>query len=623
MTDRPKPPARQSTTPPMNPPTPLPLQSSLSPTMAAWTRRRWLASQVLALGTIVGQPLMAQRGPRAGRRGVHRAAKPATARAAQAARLAAQAERLDPAPWQALAQQAVDAARSAGATYADARLSRIVQHHLDFQDDGENDHFSHFEEDTELVGLGVRALVNGYWGFSASTVLTADEAVRLARDAVGQAKENAKGPPRAVTLSPVLVAHGSWTTPIQIDPFTIPIEEKLDLIEEWKQTCYGWGVDLVEYGTPSWLTFVRDERVVATSEGALLTQTRYESGGVLLLGLYENMPGGGRVLLAQVDVPELTVAGAGWERVLDAKVPERIRSGEFQAALRRGVISQKTFTVGRYTLVCDGATMAALVESTLGVATQLDRALGYEANASGTSFLEDPLGMVGNYHLASPLVTVTANRSTPGELATVQWDDEGVEPQPFTLVQHGVVTDFQTTREQAAWLAPYYQKIGQPVHSHGCAATEDAHFAPMQHLPNLSLEPNPAAVRVEDLVADVKDGLLVEGGEVFEMDSQARTGLLLGRMREIKNGRLGPKLAGGAVLFETEDAWKHLQALGGVTTQARLGRSQYGWHTNIPVSEYQHHAYGKGTPPQVTSHSVRAVAATIPNQPLINPARKA
>lgn len=572
-----------------------------------WSRRQWLTSQALGLAAFI---------PRRARRPSIWRRRLSSTSVEQAARVALPAERLDVVPWQALAQRAVDAARAAGAAYADARLTRVVRHDYGVAGSGRNGGVPPFHEDDEYVGVGVRALVNGYWGFSASAVIEPDEVVRLARDAVAQAKENAKGPPWTVNLGHYPVATGSWATPHRIDPFAVPIEEKQDFILYWKQCAQEAGVDLQRMGSTSWLRFIRQERVVATSEGALFTQTLYESGGQIITAT------GPRQETTQ-DVHGLDIAGAGWELFLDAKIPEQCFSGRLaQELAQKAAIPSKPSTIGKYTLVCDGATMAALVESTLGLATQLDRALGYEANAGGTSFLDDPLAMVGHAQVTAPLVTLTANRSAPRELATVKWDDEGVEPEPFTLIKGGVLTDFQTTREQAAWLAPYYQQRNLPVRSHGCAAAESAHVIPLQHMPNLSLEPNASAIRLEDLVADVKDGILVEGGQVMEHDFQARTGLLAGGMREIKNGRVGKALQGGAVLFTTRDLWKQIKVTGGPATQMVIGSSSFMDPLDRALGRGRA-GESKGQPPQLTSHSVRAVAATIPNQPLIDPSRKA
>ena len=166
--------------------------------------------------------------------------------------------------------------------------------------------------------------------------------------------------------------------------------------------------------------------------------------------------------------------------------------------------------------------------------------------------MNDPLGMLGSFKTACPLVTVKSNRSAPTQLATVKWDDEGVIPSETTLVKDGILHDFQTTREQAAWLAPYYGKVGRPVESNGCAASQSGLAITMQHMPNLSLEPSPSPVKLDDLIANVKDGIHLSHSSLEQIDFQGRTGLLLnGRMREIKNGPLGRMIGNGAVQFGT------------------------------------------------------------------------
>jgi TldD protein len=260
--------------------------------------------------------------------------------------------------------------------------------------------------------------------------------------------------------------------------------------------------------------------------------------------------------------------------------------------------------------------MAALLAATLGPATQVDRALGYEANATGTSFLTDPLGMLGNVQIAAPLVTVTANRSAPTQLATVKWDAEGVVPDETTLIKNGVLMDFQTTREQASWLAPYYAKTGMSIRSHGYAAAEDALVSTIQMLPNLALTPAPSAIRLDDLIADVRHGILIAGGQA-ETDYQGRTGVLWPReIREIKNGRLGSWIVPMAVQFDTAHLWKHITALGGATTTGAVARGSDAFIRGG-------HGTAKGEPAQGTSYTVQAVAATILDQPLIDPSRKA
>ena len=566
-----------------------------------WTRRRWLAGQTRRLAAIVAaSPLV--RGPRPS----WRSPLPAvgTPSTPSDARLAAHREHIDPTAWATLAQQGVDAARTAGAQYADARLTRVVSHRYYCGT------FNLFGEDTELLGVGIRALFNGYWGFAASAILTPDGVVSAARDAVAQARENAKGPPRTVDFTPIPVARGSWTTPIQIDPFQVPLEEKIHHLDFWTQcgTRVGFHRDIFQ----GWIGMVRQERMVATSDGSLFLQRVYESGGNIR---YPRARPGSQFDVS-VQAHGLGTRAKGWELFLEAKLPDQMEPLRAEwDALMHPTVTMLPVPVGRYTLVCDGATMASLVEATVGVATQLDRALGYEANASGTSFLDAPLTMVGQQQIATSAVTVTANRSAPDALATVQWDDEGVTPAPYPLVQHGVLMDFQTTREQAAWLAPYYQKGGRPLASRGCAAAEDAHSITLQQMPNLSLEPNPATIGLPDLIANVSNGILLEGGGIDSLDFQARNGILSGEMRKIQNGHLGPSLSGGAVLFNTQNLLKKIVTVGGAATQRDQHWSQY--------DALYGNARSKGQPPQRTSHSVRAAAAIIADQAIIDPNRKA
>jgi TldD protein len=358
------------------------------------------------------------------------------------------------------------------------------------------------------------------------------------------------------------------------------------------------------------LHFLRHEHVVATTEGANFTRTTYESGGTIIVVGREQttMPLNG-----------LTPAGKGWELVLEADIPAQLRAAPARLkALAKE--TSKALEVGRYTLVCDGATMASLLDRTFGIATQVDRAMGYEANSSGTSFLDDPLAMLGTFRVASPLVTVTANRSAPGQLATVKWDDEGVIPDDFTLVKDGVLVDYQTTREQSAWLAPYYQKVGRAVRSHGCATADSAQCSPIQQTPNLALAANQANISLDDLVATVKEGILVTDAHA-KTDFQVHTGILRGTMHEIKNGRVGRYVTNGAITFNTLDLWKHVTALGGPETRSVAASSAYPYGAAFGrrLNDYPI----KGEPPQRASNSIDAAAAVIGDQTLVNLSRKA
>jgi TldD protein len=507
--------------------------------------------------------------------------------------------------WETLAQHAIDAARHAGAQYADVRFTHTLFQSFSFL--GPN-----VGGCKETIGIGIRALVNGYWGFTATPGGEIADVEGLARAAVAQAHVNAQGPRRTVELGTVPPAIGHWTMPVAIDPFTVPIEEKLAMMRYWLSLRTGGSINAMF----SNFYFTRWEDLVATSEGALFTQTRYEGGASIVA----NNPNRGR---PGSTLPILGVMpqAKGWELLLDADIPGQLAGMNARFAQKnQDEGNAKPAQVGRYTLVCDGATMASLTDRTLGIATQLDRALGYEANASGTSFLNDPLAMLGAFQVGSPLVTMTANRSAPGQLATVKWDTEGVEPHDFPLIKAGVLADYQTTREQAAWLAPYYQKSGTPVRSRGCAAVESALSIPMQHAPNLALAHSSENVDLDALIASVSTGVLIRDGHA-SCDFMARSGTLSGTMYEIRNGRVGRLLTGGAISFDTLGLWKNISALGGKSTLGMSTTTRWPYETVYLQVTKQYPV--KGQPPQLPSYTTQAPATTITKQAIINLSRKA
>jgi len=485
----------------------------------------------------------------------------------------------------ALAARAAEAARSAGATYADARLTLTRR---------QEPRWSESEE----RGFGVRVLVNGYWGFLSSAMWTPDEAVRLARGAVAQAAAHSGGQTRPVELGTLpIVRGGDWVMPVKYDPFDIPVEEKLDIMAAFTDIAQTARVGI---NAQSEMRFVRQYKVFASSEGSSWTQTTYRTSAQFAVYYRDEYHAGLPAAGAGADF--LSAAGRGWEYItesgLAAAIPQLIEDAE-QARHRVPV------DIGRHDMVLSAEAMATLVDQTLGAATELDRALGYEANATGTSYLDRPETMLGTQVVASPQVQITANRSLPGGVATVQWDDEGVVPEPFTLVSKGLLVDYQTTREQAAWLAPYYQRAGLPVRSHGCAAASTALDLTMQQAPNLALMPGSGTATFESLVAGVEKGIALLDLSV-SMDQQQLNGIGSGTMREIVHGKLGRFINGGALVFRAPELWKSVSALGGVGTQRWYGRAR-----------------GKGEPGQQMDYSVGAVPAAIPQLSLIDATRKA
>jgi TldD protein len=315
---------------------------------------------------------------------------------------------------------------------------------------------------------------------------------------------------------------------------------------------------------------------------------------------------------AEMSIDCVSPAGMGWELYAADSIP-RVRSHSlrdellFRAEEARadGMLPVKALDVGRFDTVLDPISVANLIDGTLGHATELDRALGFEANAGGTSYLSDPMGMLGTYQAGAPMLSLTANRSEIGGAATTKWDDEGIAPDDFTIVKDGLLVDFQTTRESAGWLKDAYAKKGLPSKSHGCAAAPSAVDAQMQHVPNLAIAPGREAGDFDALVSGMADGVAIKQAGL-DMDYQAGSGLGMGNVFEVKKGRRVAKYQSAGFLFRSTDLWKSLLTLAGDAELRRFGVSAQ-----------------KGEPPQRCFHSVTAAPAIVKGLTLIDPMRKA
>jgi len=450
---------------------------------------------------------------------------------------------------ESLATQAIDAAKSAGASYADIRIAEEYGLRIDIGMSGPETTMS------SRFSYGVRVLVNGAWAFVHGTVPNADAVTAAARSAVATARGYASLVTHPVELIPAPVVTGSWTSPIKIDPFSIPLSDQIDLLYGIADVVYReLGGD--HMGHFDW---TKEVRSFASSEGSLVTQTLYRARPFTRAQVAQTMfPRG------EVNLPNYGPVTAGYETVLQPDLQDQMRAAAERAA-RLSTLPMAEFDVGRFPIVFDGFTFAAALGQTLGQALQLDRALGAENDAAGSSFLAPPADIVGK-DMINPLLNVTASRAVPSVHA-VQWDDEGVVPDDFPLIKDGGVVDYCTSRDTAGALKSWYQQRGRPLRSHGCVVADNANEPVRVRTPHLYVTPATSTASVEDLCRDVSRGLLIMQGEYFSVDQQLTTGSLLwGLMYEIRKGKLVHRVRDAGIQFGTRKFWKSLTVLGGANS---------------------------------------------------------
>jgi TldD protein len=280
------------------------------------------------------------------------------------------------------------------------------------------------------------------------------------------------------------------------------------------------------------------------------------------------------------------------------------------------ILKPKPMDVGRYDCVFSAGWVAKILNLTLATAAEVDRTLGYEANATGTSYLgSDPFAVLGTA-VASARVNITAERSTPIGLATAKWDDEGVATQDFPLVQNGVLANYPTTREQASWLAPWSAKHGRPVQSLGCARAPDALHEPMQHTSNLILHPGTGSVTEASLESELDHGLHFHTAVGFAptVDWQRRNVFINPVVAvEVRRGKVVGFPSGNmALMINADQFWKNIQAMGGPSSAEYLG-----WNPLLHDST-QPFPSTKGDPERSAPYSISAVPMRVAQLPLLH-----
>ena len=490
-----------------------------------------------------------------------------------------------------LALRALDAARSAGAEYADVRIS-----HNRIQSISTRERRVQGLSDTDTLGFGVRVLAGGAWGFAASRELTNDEVVRVARQAVAQAKANRTPGRHPVVLAPTTGRqHGTWKSPIKQDPFDVAVEDKIALLLAANEAALK--VQGARFVTSNML-MSREEKTLATTDDTLVVQT-----------IYRTQPAMNITAVAKGDFQsrssnEIAPRGLGYEHIVDARLVENATRWANEAVEK---LSAKPVEVGRYDVVLHPSNLWLTIHEACAHPTELDRAMGYEANYAGTSFVAPPEKVLGSLKFGSPIMNVTGDRSQPGSLAACGWDDEGVVPDTFDIIRNGLLVDYQTTREQAPWLEWYYRKHGKPARSHGCSYAQTWANVQFQRMPNVSLQPGARDIVWEDIIAATDKGIAIIGDGSFSIDQQRYNGQFGGQLfYEIKGGKLAGMLKDVAYQFRTPEFWGSMDLIGGARS----------YHLGGAFND------AKGQPAQVNSVSHGCVPSRFRQVNVINTGRQ-
>ncbi|MCC7002675.1 MAG: TldD/PmbA family protein [Gemmatimonadaceae bacterium] len=450
-----------------------------------------------------------------------------------------------------LVLRAIDAAKAAGAEYADARISSARSQNI-----GTREKRVTNIGDNETFGFGVRVLVRGAWGFAASSNLTADEVTRVARQAVAQARANSAAMVKPVELAPIHhppVPNGVWRSPIKVDPFTVAIEDKVAYLLEANAAALAAGARFVN----SQMFFLRDEKTFANTLGTVTQQTifRAQPGMTVTMVSPDNRDFQTR------QSTDIQPKGLGYEHVLDADLKRHAARWAEEAKQK---LTAKPVEVGRYDLILHPTHLWLTIHEAIAHPTELDRAYGFEANYAGTSYLAPPEDKLGKFRMGPSFMNVLADRSAPGSLSACGWDDEGVQPEDFHIVKDGMFVDYQTTREQAMWLDGWYKQQGKPTRSHGCSYAQTWADVQFQRMPNVNLLPGEKDLVWEDLIAATENGIAIIGDGSFSIDQQRYNAQFGGQLfYEVKNGKITGMLKDVAYQIRTPEFWNALDMIGG------------------------------------------------------------
>ncbi len=451
-------------------------------------------------------------------------------------------------PLPALADAALARARALGAQHADFRLERVRSAHWRLRDARPVS-----SSDSTDTGYAVRVVHDGAWGFAAGVEPTTDAAARVAAQAVEMARLSARigraagGDDRVELADEPVHADRVWVSAYDVDPFEVAERERTGLLAHWSAGLLAAeGVSHVDAS----LLAVQENKFYADTAGTTTTQQRVRlhpeltAVAVDAAGGFDSM----RTLAPPVGRGWEYLTGTGWDWEAElAGLPELLAEKMRAPSVR----------AGRHDLVVDPSNLWLTIHESIGHATELDRALGYEAAYAGTSFAT--FDRLGSLRYGSPVMNVTGDRTAEHGLATVGFDDEGVAAQSWDLVRDGTLVGYQLDRRIA-------RRCGFE-RSNGCAYADSSSHVPVQRMANVSLRPAEDGPSTEELIGGVEHGLYLVGDRSWSIDMQRYNFQFTAqRAYRVENGRLAGQVRDFAYQATTTDFWGSMEAVGGPQT---------------------------------------------------------
>ena len=447
--------------------------------------------------------------------------------------------------YRPLTEVALETARSLGCSYADIRVVRYRNQEAFIRTQAAfgSTNLQHVPGvfDSESFGFGVRVLVNGTWGFAAGNKVERAEVARVTREAVGVAKTNAALTRNPVQLAPATPAVARYRTPFTKDPFSVSLKEKLDFLRSVNEAT----MKVPKVFMVSANFWSRSEhKWFASTDGSYIEQVVQQvSPGFSCTAVDKDQR---KTRGRDVWIPPVT---GGWEYVEAARM---LASAERVGEECVEKLAAPPVTPGRKDLVLLPSHLALTIHESIGHSTELDRALGYEANFAGTSFLTPD--KLGKFRVGSDLVNIVGDRILPSGLSTCGYDDDGVKTVRFDILRNGIFVGYQTIRDQA-------HLIGDKE-SHACCYADSYASIPFQRIPNVWLKPSPKPVSLDDLIGGVDDGVLIDGTGSWSIDQQRYNFQFGGDcFWEIKGGKKGRMLDRVAYQSRTPDFWQACDGL--------------------------------------------------------------